>query len=298
MKTHKKSPFAALDIIRIMLLLGILLPYQLPAQQMKQIKVMSWNIRLDTPADGQNQWKFRKKGVCELIMQESPDVLGVQEAMHNQMKDLRKGLRGYKALGVARDDGKKAGEFSAVFYKKSRLRTVRSGTFWLSETPQQPGSRGWDAACNRVVTWSVFRDRETGRKFLVMNTHFDHMGETARVESAALIVRESASLAGKLPVILTGDFNVTDKHRAYRILTWADNETVFTDTRKKAGEEISGPDYTFVGFSDQFEAKDQIDFIFTTHEFSVLSHKIQDFRKGTLYLSDHLPVSAILELTE
>lgn len=175
---------------------------------------------------------------------------------------------------------------------------MRSGTFWLSETPDQPGSRGWDAACNRVVTWSVFRDKETGREFLMMNTHFDHVGDTARIESAALIIRKSASLSGKLPVILTGDFNVTDRHRAYRILTWADNEIVFTDTRKSAGAEISGPEYTFVGFSDQFEASDQIDFIFATYQFMVLSHKIPDFRKGMRYLSDHLPVAVILELAK
>lgn len=282
----------------LLLLAGIILPMSLQAQQPGQIKVMSWNIRLDTPADGQNQWKYRKSGVCDLIMNESPDLLGVQEALHNQMKDMRNGLKGYKSIGVARDDGKKAGEYSAVFYKKSRLRSLRSGTFWLSETPDQPGSRGWDAACNRVVTWSVFRDKETGREFLMMNTHFDHVGDTARIESAALIIRKSASLSGKLPVILTGDFNVTDRHRAYRILTWADNEIVFTDTRKSAGAEISGPEYTFVGFSDQFEASDQIDFIFATYQFMVLSHKIPDFRKGMRYLSDHLPVAVILDLAK
>ncbi|KAF5047130.1 Endonuclease/Exonuclease/phosphatase family protein [anaerobic digester metagenome] len=287
-----------LHFFLLFLLAGIILPMSLRAQQSGQIKVMSWNIRLDTPADGQNQWKFRKSGVCDLIMNESPDLLGVQEALHNQMKDLRNGLKGYKSIGVARDDGKKAGEYSAVFYKKSRLRSLRSGTFWLSETPDRPGSRGWDAACNRVVTWSVFRDKETGRKFLIMNTHFDHVGDTARIESAALIIRKSASLAGNLPVILSGDFNVTDKHRAYRILTWADNENVFTDTRKKAGAEITGPDYTFIGFSDQTEAKDQIDFIFATHEFRVLMHQIPDFKEKTIYLSDHLPVIAILELTD
>ncbi|GAP44478.1 metal-dependent hydrolase, endonuclease/exonuclease/phosphatase family [Lentimicrobium saccharophilum] len=298
MSVTLKLPITRMLFFLLFLLAGIMFPISLPAQQPGQIKVMSWNIRLDTPADGQNQWKFRKSGVCDLIMGESPDLLGVQEAMHNQMKDLRNGLKGYKSIGVARDDGKRAGEYSAVFYKKSRFRSLHSGTFWLSETPDQPGSRGWDAACNRVVTWSVFRDKKTGRKFLMMNTHFDHVGDTARIESAALIIRKSASLAGKLPVILTGDFNVTDKHRAYRILTWADNENVFTDTRKKAGAEITGPDYTFIGFSDQTGAKDQIDFIFATYEFRVLRHQISDFRKWTFYLSDHLPVTAILGLTE
>lgn len=298
MNVTLKLPITRILFFLLFLFAGITFPLSLTAQKSGQIKVMSWNIRLDTPADGQNQWKFRKSGVCDLIMDESPDLLGIQEAMHNQMKDMRSGLKGYKSIGVARDDGRKAGEYSALFYQKSRFRSLRSGTFWLSETPDKPGSRGWDAACNRVVTWSVFRDKVTGRKFLLMNTHFDHVGDTARIESAALIIRKSASLAGKLPVILSGDFNVTDKHRAYRILTWADNENIFTDTRKKAGAEITGPDYTYIGFSNQFEAKDQIDFIFATHEFRVFSHQIPDFREKAFYLSDHLPVIAILELTE
>lgn len=266
------------------------------AQTTSLIKVMTWNIRLDTPDDGLNQWKFRKDNLCNEIVSHSPTVLGVQEAMHHQMKDMRRRLKGYKSLGVARDDGKRAGEYSAIFYKRSELKPLQSGTFWLSETPEVPGSRGWDAACNRVVTWAKFRQKQTGKLFLVFNTHFDHQGDTARVESARLIIQKAGSMAGNLPVILTGDMNVTEKHRAYRILTWADNEVVLSDTRKRAGVELSGPDFSFVTFDPEFNPSELIDFVFATWDIRVVSNHIIDFRQHRLYFSDHLPVIAEMEL--
>jgi endonuclease/exonuclease/phosphatase family metal-dependent hydrolase len=272
--------------------------FALFAQDTGNLKIMTWNIRLDTPDDGPNQWKYRKNGLCEEILKRSPDVLGVQEAMFNQMKDMRKHLKGYKSIGVGRDDGKKGGEFSALFYKKSKLKTIRSGTFWLSETPEVPGSRGWDAACNRVVTWAEFKQKETGKHFIAFNTHFDHVGEEARVQSALLIIKKLGELAGKLPIILTGDFNVTNKTRAYRILTFSENEITLSDTRVRSGAKISGPDYSFVGFSPSFEPTELIDYILVTWDFEVVSNEIYDFRSGGKYLSDHLPVIAELEFKQ
>lgn len=263
--------------------------------QNKELKVMTWNIRLATKDDGPNQWEYRKKGVCEEIRNQSPAVLGVQEALNVQMVDLRKCLKGYKSLGVARDDGKKAGEFSALFYKKSELKALRSGTLWLSETPGIAGSRGWDAACNRVVTWAEFKDKDSGKHFMVFNTHFDHMGDSARVQSAMLINRKIAELANRLPVIVTGDFNVTSKHRAYRILTYPENEYVLTDSRLKA-RVISGPDATWVSFDTAYTATDIIDFIFVSPEMEVSSNTIFDFRPSGKYLSDHLPVTASFKI--
>ncbi|MBW6489785.1 MAG: endonuclease/exonuclease/phosphatase family protein [Lentimicrobium sp.] len=266
------------------------------AQHTSRIKIMTWNIRLDTPDDGLNQWKFRKENLCSEINVQSPTVLGVQEAMHNQMKDMRRKLKGYRSLGVARDDGKKSGEYSAIFYKCSQLKPLQSGTFWLSETPDIKGSQGWDAACNRVVTWAKFRERQTGKQFFVFNTHFDHKGDTARVLSAKLIIDKAASMTGKLPVILTGDMNVTEKHRAYRILTWAENEVVLSDTRKRAGTQVSGPEFSYIGFDPEFHPTELIDFIFATWDIRVISSHIFDFRQNLPWLSDHLPVIAELEL--
>ena len=278
------------------MLLFCISPFMSMAQENPQIKVMTWNIRYDNPDDGINQWAFRKDALYEEIQNQSPDVLGVQEALHNQMKDMRRKLKGYKSMGVARDDGKKAGEYSAIFYKKKQLKPIRCGTFWLSETPYERGSRGWDAACNRVVTWAEFRHKASGRHFVAMNTHFDHVGDTARVESAMLIINKGAELAGKLPVIVTGDFNVTDDSRTYRILTYSENEIVLSDTRKRADAKISGPDFSFTGFSPDIHPTDLIDFIFTTWDVKVISSKIPEFNKNKPYLSDHLPVITVLEL--
>ena len=283
-----------------MILAGLLLFSFLPcrntfSQQTEKLKVMTWNIRLDTPDDGINQWQFRRDALCREIMQRKPDVFGVQEAKYNQMTDMRKRLKGYKSIGVGRDDGKKDGEFSAVFYNKKIVKPVRSGTFWLSETPDVPGSRGWDAACNRIVTWAEFRQNATGKHFVMLNTHFDHMGEEARVQSALLIIRKLKEIAGKLPIVLTGDLNVTSKHKAYRILTFSENEYTLSDSRVRADATVTGPDFSFIGFDPAFTPTELIDFIMVTWDFKVTSSEIYDFRPAGKYLSDHLPVIAELE---
>ena len=265
------------------------------AQVSDGLRVMTWNIRLDTPDDGQHQWQFRRDDLCEEITRQHPDVVGVQEARNNQMQDMRKRLKGYKSIGVGRDDGKKEGEFSAIFYQKKRLKPIRTGTFWLSETPDISGSRGWDAACNRIVTWAEFEHKTTGKHFIMFNTHFDHMGEVARVQSALLIIKKLGELAGKLPIVLTGDFNVTNKHKAYRILTFSENEYTLSDSRVRADAKISGPDFSFVGFDSSFVPSELIDFILVTWDFKVIGNTIYDFRPAGKYLSDHLPVTAELE---
>lgn len=280
----------------VIILLLLFAPIKSFTQENHPLKVMTWNIRLDTPDDGKNQWQYRRDALSGEIQKQSPDILGVQEAMDNQMKDLQKRLKGYRSIGVARDDGKKAGEYSAIFYLKKELKALNCGTFWLSETPDIPGSRGWDAACNRVVTWAEFEHKASGSHFLMMNTHFDHMGDTARVESANLIIKKAASLAGKLPVIVTGDFNLTEKSRAYRILTFPENEVVLSDTRKRANADISGPDFSFTGWNPEETPTELIDFIFATWDIKVISNKIPEFDNTRTYLSDHLPVTAILQL--
>ncbi len=278
-------------ILRIILLVlsisGLITP--LIAQEKTALRVMSWNIRLNTKSDSANQWAFRKDAFCNEVINQNPDVLGVQEALPGQMKDMQKRFHGYRSLGVARDDGKKAGEFSAIFYKKKVLKLIKSGTFWLSETPDMPGSRGWDAACNRIVTWAEFKHKPSGRHFMAFNTHFDHIGEGARVESAQLVIHKIAELGNKLPVVLTGDFNVTSKHRAYRILTFSENEVVLVDSRVRAKQK-TGPEISYISFDPKFETPELIDFIFINDDFEVISNDILDFRTTGKYLSDHLPV--------
>lgn len=278
-------------VFAIVITLMLIMPFYAIAQKQVSLDVMSWNIRLDVKDDGKNQWDFRKDDFAAKITDISPDIIGLQEVMHHQLHYLKKNLKGYKSLGVARDDGKKAGEYSPLLYKKKKLRVVRSGTFWLSETPEIPGSRGWDAACNRVVTWAEFKHKKTGEHFLAFNTHFDHMGDTARVESAQLLIRKIAQLAGKLPVVLTGDFNVTEKHRAYRIISYPENEVVMVDSRVRALEK-TGPEVSYISFDPEFDNPTLIDFIFVSYDTEVLTNSIIDFRSSGKYLSDHLPVLA------
>ena len=140
-------------------------------------RVMTYNIRLDTPRDGINQWRLRKDRVADLIRYHRADLLGVQEALPNQMVDLKTALPGFNWYGAGRDDGKEQGEFSAIFYRSDRFQLLDKGTFWLSEAPETPGSKGWDADVTRVCSWVKLRDRWTFQTLYHFNTHFDHVGE-------------------------------------------------------------------------------------------------------------------------
>jgi hypothetical protein len=144
------------------------------------IRVMSFNIRLNTPADSANAWPHRKEMVASMMRFHRADLTGVQEALKDQMDDLTKLLPEFGWMGVGRDDGKEAGEYSAIFYLKDRFAVLEQNTFWLSESPEKPGSMGWDAACVRIVTWAKFKDKRMGKAFYHFNTHFDHIGEKAR----------------------------------------------------------------------------------------------------------------------
>lgn len=261
------------------------------------LRVMTWNIRLDTPDDGVNHWDNRKAGVVAEVLKQNIDVLGVQEALGNQVKDFNRTLKGYKGLGVGRDDGKDKGEYNSIYYKKANLKVVRWGVFWLSETPDIAGSRGWDAACNRLCTWIEFKHKKSGEHFMVFNTHFDHMGDSARNESALLIINKINQLSNRLPLILMGDFNVNNNTRPYRIITFPENEYVLTNTRIRSKEK-SGPDFSWVTFNPDYKDTDLIDFIFASEHFEVLKHTITDFRSTGKFLSDHLPVTATLKLAK
>ncbi len=178
----------------------------------EEIKAISFNIRLspNNQFDGENSWFYRKEAVLKMIKKENPDVFGVQEAIYRQAKFLEDNLKSYSKYGVDRDGGLEKGEAEscAVFYKKERFKLINFGTFWLSQTPDKP-SRGWDAACHRVVTWVHLKEKEgEGKELFFMNTHFDHMGEVARRESGLLLVNKIKELVPEgVALIVTGDFN-------------------------------------------------------------------------------------------
>ena len=264
------------------------------AAQAAPLRVMTFNIRYDTPRDSGNAWPLRKDWVASLIRFHGADVVGVQEALAHMLTDLDARLPGFARVGVGRADGREGGEFSAILYRTDRLALLDQGTFWLSPTPETPGSKGWDAAIERVATWARFRDRRTGCRFVHLNTHFDHVGEQARQESARLIRRRLAALAGGLPIVMTGDLNAVPSSVAYRTLT---SETIAGATpplldgfaTSRAGH--YGPTSTWTAFR-AIEPGRRIDYILVSAPVTVLTHgALPDFWDNR-FPSDHLPVLA------
>src|SRR4051794_28130038 len=193
------------------ILFGLLLMLEIAGDAQSYLNVMTYNVRLNVNADSLNAWPFRKDELASVILFHDVHVLGVQEALPEQMEDLRERLPGYRSIGVGREDGKNKGEFSAIFYDSARLQVLESGTFWLSQTPSVAGRKGWDAAITRIVTWSKFKDRRTNLIFFHFNTHFDHKGPIARRESAKFLLTRIHEIAGDAPTICTGDFNSRPK---------------------------------------------------------------------------------------
>ncbi|MEO8354232.1 MAG: endonuclease/exonuclease/phosphatase family protein, partial [Chthoniobacteraceae bacterium] len=182
------------------------------------LRVMSFNIRNSGAEDGDNRWEVRADAVLETIREFKPDLLGVQEVLADQHEFLQEQLPDYRMVGVARDDGARLGEWSAILFRADRFEMIDHGDFWLSETPAEVGSRSWDAACVRICTWARLRDRRTNATLLYANTHFDHRSAEARLRSAELLVQHLPKLPDGGGVILTGDFNCTEDDPPYRVL--------------------------------------------------------------------------------
>ena len=266
------------------------------AYAQEPLHVMTFNIRLNTASDSLNAWPYRKDKVVSQILFHHTHLLGVQEALHNQMTDLQVGLAGYRYLGVGRDDGKQGGEYSAIFYDTARLAPLQSGTFWLSETPSVAGSKSWDAAITRIVTWARFRDRRTSTEFFAFNTHFDHLGREARRQSARLLLERIHQMAGTLPVVLTGDFNATPSDEPVQVLTDASALIQVQDTKALSRQPHYGPTGTFNGFGPKERDNDPIDYIFIRNGVRVWQHATLSQSWQGRFSSDHFPVFAVLEL--
>lgn len=261
------------------------------------LRVMTFNIRYDNPRDSGNAWPNRKDWVASLVRFHGADVVGVQEALAHMLTDLDARLPGFARVGVGRTDGQKRGEFSAILYRTDRLALLDSGTFWLSPTPEVVASKGWDAALERIATWARFRDRATGCSYLHLNTHFDHMGEQARQESARLIRRRLASLGAGLPVVMTGDLNADPTSASYRILT---RDTIagaippLSDAMTASRSGHYGPTSSWNAFR-AIEPGRRIDYILVSGPVDVRAHGIlPDYWDGR-FPSDHLPVIAALQ---
>jgi endonuclease/exonuclease/phosphatase family metal-dependent hydrolase len=261
---------------------------QPPAE--RSLRVMSFNIRYNEPKDGVNAWANRKNKVADVIENHRADLVGVQEALLGQLRDLEKLLPDFEWCGVGRTDGKTEGEYSAIFYRKARIKLLKHSTFWLSETPGKAGSMGWDAAFPRVVTWAKFQDTETKKRFFHFNTHFDHEGERARVESSKLLLKQIGEIARTSPVVVTGDFNATESTEVYKTLT-ASSSAGLRDTRYASASKSFGPTSTFSAFKELIPEM-KIDHIFVNNRAEVLSTGAIADRPDGLWPSDHLPVLA------
>ena len=262
------------------------------SEEKVNVRWATFNMRLDTPADSLNNWKYRKERVAQYIQDMKLDVVGTQEVLQNQFNDLKSLLPDFEGVGVARDDGKETGEYSAVFYRKTVFDALDSGTFWLAENPDSVGMMGWDAVCVRVATWAKLQHKATGKIVMAVNTHFDHVGKVARRESALLIIRKIKEIVGDQPAVLTGDFNVTDQSEAYN--TIVSNEFVLLDAHKVA-EKTGGASYTFHGFDKvDMEKRSKIDFVFVTPQIKVLHSEVTPEVKEAL-LYDHNPQWTELE---
>lgn len=265
------------------------------AQRAKnEMNVMSFNIRMDTPNDKENQWTYRKDLAANVIKFYDVDIFGAQEVLHHQLTDLLERLPGYTYVGVGREDGKTKGEYSPIFFKKDRFTVEDSGNFWLAEDMNAIGKKGWDAACERVATWAILKDKVSGKKFFFLNTHLDHVGKVARHEGASLVLEQVKVKGKNLPSIVTGDFNASPEDEPIQVLTNASDSRHLTHTRTMAPLRY-GPEWTFHDYGRiPFDKREWIDYIFVKGNIKVLSHGVLTETLNHLYPSDHCPVISTL----
>lgn len=252
------------------------------------IDVMSFNIRLDTQHDGPNAWPHRAGMVAGFVNDQIPDLLGMQEVLWHQYLYLDSALIGYGSVAAGRDDGLREGEACPVFYRLGRFDRLDRGTFWLSATPDVPGSVGWGAALTRVATWVRLYDKVKLDTLMFMNTHFDHVSDSARVMSSGVLLGRLKELAGNNDFIITGDFNARPGSLAIERMT---EEGYAVDSFILSETPPSGESYTFNGFKEE-PGEGRIDYIFVREGMKVLSHKTHRVIEEGIFISDHWPVTA------
>lgn len=260
----------------------------------QECRIVSCNVRYDNPEDSPHAWQARRDSLSRVILSLAPDVIGMQEVLHSQMQDLAARLPGYDYLGVGRTDGKAEGEYAPLWYRHERWQLVRTGYFWLSEQPDEPGSRSWDAACERIATWAILEDTKTSQEYFFLNTHLDHVGQRARREGARLILERIERYACERPVVLMGDLNAAPEDQTVQLLLAPhhtrretkhplDLKDAYTATPKPLG-----PEWTFHGFGrTPSEERSRIDYILLSAPLKVCDYKTIRTDGPELCLSDH-----------
>lgn len=276
---------------RPLLTLAILLPalaWAYPATTQAQMIVTSYNIRYANPGDGQDVWANRKSTVAQYLADK--DLVGLQEVTAPQFEALKAALPEFTSYGVGRDDGESGGEHAPIFYRTDRFEAIDQGTFWLSEDPEAVGKPGWDAALPRTCTWMILKERSSEKTFCVANTHFDHRGRQARLESGKLLAKRAGRLPEDLPIILTGDFNCQPDSEPYHAIT-----AVLSDARKITASPPQGPNSTWNGFQEITPDR-IIDHVFVRSAKVLELHVDNPKTDAGRFGSDHLPVRAVIEL--
>ena len=259
------------------------------------VQVLSFNIRYGTARDGQNAWPHRRKLVSQTLKSRPWDFVGLQEALRFQLDEIKKALPDLAEVGVGRKDGRTAGEYSAILYRHRIWGVARAGTFWLSDTPQVPGSASWGNRIPRIVTWARFVHKGTGRAVWVFNTHFDHQSQPSRERSARLLAERIARWTGEEPVVVTGDFNAGEDNPAIEYLTTPGRgPVVLRDTFR-----ILHPKAEQAGTFNAFRGRRdgaKIDYVFIRGPWQVRWAQILNQYPGPVYPSDHWAVGAELQL--
>ncbi len=277
-------------------LMVLLMPSCKTGHDENEVKVISLNIRYDNPDDSLNAWPNRIPVILDFIKDENPDLLGLQEVLNHQYTFLDSILTDYGSVTAGRDDGVRQGEMNPVFFKKDKFDLIRSKTFWLSETPDVPGSMAWGANLPRIVTWVELSTKKLHKHFYLFNTHFAHDSDSARIMSSHLLLSKIDSLAAGFPFIITGDFNMIHSSKGYSILTDPyESIPLLTDAYAVTEKRPVGPAYTFNGFSEKPSAG-RIDFIFVRNGMKVLEHRVFIKKEHGVYISDHWPVMAVINI--
>ncbi len=265
------------------------------AQTAPEIRVMSFNIRYGTAKDGENRWENRREFLIETIRAFDPDLLGTQETLGFQRDFIAERLSGYENLGVGRDDGGEKGEMTALFFRKSRFEKLDGGHFWLSEKPDVPGSKSWDTSLTRMATWVRLRDkrRPSARPIIFINTHFDHRGAEARLESARLLRARATEWSRANSIILTGDFNAGAGSPPYQALF--DSSSPVIDSWRSVNPSAGSDEGTFSGFKPESTSGPRIDWIAVSRDWKIVSATIDRTVRDGRTPSDHFPVSAVLK---
>ena len=250
------------------------------------IRVGTFNLRMDTPVDKEDSWQHRKEMVKALLLFHEFDIFGTQEGFKHQLDGILE-VDKFDYVGVGRDDGKDAGEHSAIIYDKIRFNVLEKGNFWYAENPEVPG-KGWDATCcNRICSWAKFKDKVSNKEFYFFNSHYDHQGRVARLESSKLLLERMKKIAGNSTFFCTGDFNATPESEPIQVIY---NDGMLIDSKLVSKKTPYGTEGTFNGFKFSAPMKDRIDYIFVSKDVTVNKYGVlSDSQYGRLP-SDHFPV--------